>query len=254
MKEQLTVVKAGGAVLDSDDSLNQLLNEFAQIKGKKLLVHGGGIFINEMCSKLNIETKMIDGRRITSKENMDVVLMTCAGKLNKSLVSNINKLGMTAIGLCGGDLNIIQSHKRNTTPIDFGMVGDVDKVNTEWLQIFIDKNIIPVISSISQSDNFELLNTNADTIASELSIELSKKYNVKLFFYFDKPGVLKDPNNNNSIIKELSFNSFQKGKKEKSIHTGMLPKLNNGFSSLEKGVKEVQLGNKIDFGTKLYID
>jgi acetylglutamate kinase len=133
------------------------------------------------------------------------------------------------------------------------MVGDIEKINTEWLQIFIEKNIVPVISSISQSNDFELLNTNADTIASNLSIGMAKHYDVNLFFYFDKPGVLKDSNNDKSLIRELNIVELDKMKKDKSIHTGMLPKLDNGFFALKNGVAEVQLGNKMDSGTKLYI-
>ncbi len=252
-KSKLTIVKAGGRVLDTESELNRLFKEFSTIPGKKLLVHGGGVFINEMCDKLDIETQMINGRRITSKENMDVVLMTCAGKLNKELVSGLNKKGMTAIGLCGGDLNIIQSRKRSPYPIDFGMVGDIEKVNTEWLQIFIDKGIVPVISSISQSQNYELLNTNADTVASSLASALAKHYNVELFFYFDKKGVLEDADNNNSLINELGLDAFLSMKQSKSIHTGMLPKLDNGFLALKEGVNNVKLGNSMGSGTKLFI-
>lgn len=252
-KNKLTIVKAGGRVLDSKSALDKLLNEFESIPGKKLLVHGGGVFINEMCEKLGIATQMINGRRITSKENMDVVLMTCAGKLNKELVSGINKRKMTAIGLCGGDLNIIESRKRSPHPINFGMVGDIVKIDTQWLQIFIEKGIVPVMSSISQSGDFELLNTNADTIASSLASALSNFYNVELFFYFDKKGVLEDAENNDSLIHELGLDAFLSMKQEKTIHTGMLPKLDNGFLALKQGVSKVRLGNSMEAGTKLFI-
>jgi acetylglutamate kinase len=252
-KDKLTIVKAGGRVLDTEQELNKLLNEFDSISGKKMLVHGGGVFINELCEKLGVETQMVNGRRITSKATMDVVLMSCAGKLSKDLVAGLNKLGMTAVGLCGGDLNMIQSKKRNPEPIDYGMVGDVEHVNTEWLQIFIDKGVVPVVSSISQSNNFELLNTNADTIASSLASALAKHYNVELFFYFDKKGVLEDADNNDSLIPELGLDKFLLMKQAKTIHTGMLPKLDNGFLALKHGVSEVKLGNKMHLGTKLFI-
>jgi len=251
--EKITIVKAGGRVLDSEEELNKLLNDFASIQGKKILVHGGGVFITELCEKLDIETQMVNGRRITSKENMDVVLMACAGKLNKGLVAGLNKLGMQAVGLCGGDLNIIEARKRNPNPIDFGMVGDIEKVNTEWLQLFVDKGVVPVISSISQSNNFELLNTNADTIASSLAAALSKYYNVKLFFYFDKKGVLENADNNESVISRLGLDTFLTMKRNNTIHTGMLPKLDNGFLALKAGVIGVKLGNKMGVGTELYI-
>ncbi len=252
-KNKLTIVKAGGRVLDSEVELQKLLSEFNKIEGKKLLVHGGGVFITEMCDRLGIETQMINGRRITSKENMDVVLMACAGKLNKELVAGLNKLGMTAVGLCGGDLNIIESKKRNPVPVDFGMVGDIEKINTEWLQIFIENGAVPVISSISQSDNFELLNTNADTIAANIAAALAKHYEVELFFYFDKKGVLKDADDNNTFIPELGYDLFLAMKQSKQIHTGMLPKLDNGFLALKEGVEHVRLGNSVGSGTKLYM-
>jgi len=252
-KDKLTIVKAGGRVLDTEQELNKLLKEFDSISGKKMLVHGGGVFINEMCEKLGVSTEMVNGRRITSKEAMEVVLMTLAGKLNKELVTGLNKLGMTAVGLCGGDLNIIQSRKRNPHPIDYGMVGDIEKVNTEWLQIFIDKGVVPVVSSISQSSSFELLNTNADTIASSLAAALAKYYSVELFFYFDKKGVLEDADNNDSLIPALGLDAFLTMKQAKTIHTGMLPKLDNGFLALKEGVAEVKLGNSMSEGTKLFI-
>lgn len=253
-KEKLTIVKAGGRVLDSEEELDKLLTGFEAIKGKKLLVHGGGVFITELCEKLGIETQMVKGRRITSKENMDVVLMACAGKLNKELVAGLNKRGMKAVGLCGGDLNIIRSYRRNPNPIDFGWVGDIDYINTEWLQIFIDNGAVPVVSSISESDQFELLNTNADTIASSLATALSELYNVELFFYFDKKGVLEDADNDDTVIPVLGINNFLKMKRDNAIHTGMLPKLDNGFLALKSGVSQVKLGSTMGQGTELVIE
>lgn len=244
-KENITIVKAGGRVLDTAESLNDLLSDFAAVKGKKILVHGGGIFITELCNRLDIRTKMVEGRRITSPENMDVVLMACAGKLNKNLVAGLNSRGMTAVGLCGGDLNIIDAVKRKPEPIDFGMVGDVVKINAEWLQTFVNNGVVPVLSSISQSDNFELLNTNADTIAASVASALSVDYEVTLYFYFDKPGVLTDANDNNSIISKLSKQEVQEMKAAKAIHTGMLPKLHNGFFAIDKGVDTVILGDNL---------
>lgn len=253
-KEKLTIVKAGGKVLDSEYELSKLISEFKSITGKKLLVHGGGIFITELCNKLGIETQMVNGRRITSKENMDVVLMACAGKLNKELVAGLNKEGMKAVGLCGGDLDIIRSYKRNPNPVDFGYVGDIDYINTEWLQIFVDNGAVPVVSSISESDIYELLNTNADTIASSLALALTAVYDIQLFFYFDKKGVLENADDDNTLISELGVNNFIKMKQTGKIHTGMLPKLDNGFLALKGGVKQVKLGNSMGQGTELFID
>jgi acetylglutamate kinase len=257
-KEKLTIVKAGGKVLDGPVELNKLLDGFAAIEGKKLLVHGGGIFIDQLCEKLNIPTQMVEGRRITSPENMDVVLMACGGKLNKELVTGLNSRQMSAVGLCGGDFNIIQSVKRSPVPVDFGQVGDVVKVETQWLQMLINNGAVPVISSISQSNNFELLNTNADTIAAHVASALSAHYHVELYFYFDRPGVLLNANDNNSALETLSFEYFEKLKADKVINKGMLPKLTNGFMALQKGVSSVVTGNnlieKTGFaGTKLIL-
>lgn len=254
MKEQLTLIKAGGKVLDSDEELNKLLKLVTTIPGKRILVHGGGIFIDQLCERLNIPTQMVNGRRITSPENMDVVLMACGGKLNKQLVAGLNKLGQNALGLTGGDLNLIQSHKREPEPIDFGMVGDIDSVNSHWLELLVNNGVIPVVASITQSNDFELLNTNADTIAAHLSVALASTYNVQLFFYFDKPGVLSDSQNDQSVIPQLSRLDFETMKEEKTIHTGMLPKLHNGFFALEKGVAQVSLGNQMERATNLVID
>jgi acetylglutamate kinase len=252
--EKLTLIKAGGKVLDSEIELAKLLNLVASIEGKKILVHGGGIFIDALCNQLNIPTQMVNGRRITSPENMDVVLMACAGKLNKKLVAGLNKRGTTAIGLTGGDLNLITSHKRNPEPVDFGMVGDIDAVNTQWLQWLIQKDAVPVIASITQSNEFELLNTNADTIAAHLAISMAEKYAVELFFYFDKPGVLKNAEDNLSVIKQLSIVEFEEMKQNNKIHSGMLPKLQNGFYALNNKVQKVNLGMELNKGTQLILN
>ncbi len=251
--EKLTIIKAGGKVLDSALEHQNLLNLVKSISGKKMLVHGGGIFIDELCHKLHIPTQMVNGRRITSPENMDVVLMACAGKLNKQLVVGLNKLGVTSLGLCGGDLNLITSHKREPNPINFGMVGDIDTVNTEWLNWLLQKDVTPVVSSITQSNEFELLNTNADTVAAHLAAAMSQIYNVQLFFYFDKPGVLRNAEDENSVIATLDVSTFEAMKSKKSIHTGMLPKLQNGFFALNNGVAKVSLGTTLDTGTRLVL-
>lgn len=250
-KTKITIIKVGGKMLDSEKELDKLLSGFASIKGKKLLVHGGGVFINELCTKLNIETQMVDGRRITSAENMDVVLMACAGKLNKNLVAGLNKKGMQAVGLCGGDLGILSSKKRNPKPINFDQVGDISKVDTKWLSVFMENGVVPVISSISQSDEYELLNTNADTVAAHLANALSANYEVKLFFYFDKVGVLQNVNDDATLIPSLSIEDVAELKSKNAIHKGMLPKLQNGFYALQNGAAEVKLGNNFKKGTQL---
>jgi acetylglutamate kinase len=254
MKEKLTIIKAGGKVLDTEADLQHLLNKVASVKGKKLLVHGGGIFIEQLCQKLQIPTQMLNGRRITSPETMDAVLMVCAGKLNKQLVSGLNKLGNTAVGLCGGDFNLMISQKRSTEPVDYGMVGDITFINTEWLHWLLQKELIPVVSSITQSSDYELLNTNADTVASHLAIAMEATYDVELYFYFDKPGVLTDANNPESGIANLSNKMMEQLIQQNTIHSGMLPKLENGFFALRQGVNRVVLGNGCGTGTCLFLE
>ncbi|MGE4289648.1 MAG: acetylglutamate kinase [Salinivirgaceae bacterium] len=254
MREKLTIIKAGGKVLDTESDLQQLLNRVASVKGKKLLVHGGGIFIEQLCQKLQIPTQMLNGRRITSPETMDVALMVCAGKLNKQLVSGLNKLGNAAVGLCGGDFNLMISQKRSPVPVDYGMVGDITRINTEWLHWLLQKEVIPVVSSITQSSDFELLNTNADTVASHLAIAMQATYDVELYFYFDKPGVLANADNPDSGIAQLSDTLMKQMRQQKSIHSGMLPKLENGFYALQQGVSSVVLGNGCGSGTRLFLE
>lgn len=254
MKEKLTIIKAGGKVLDTEADLQQLLNKVTSVNGKKLLVHGGGIFIEQLCQKLLIPTQTLHGRRITSPETMDVVLMVCAGKLNKQLVSGLNKLGNTAVGLCGGDFNLMISQKRSPEPVDYGMVGDITFINTKWLHWLLQKEVIPVVSSITQSTDFELLNTNADTVASHLALAMQATYDVELYFYFDKPGVLTDADNQESRIAQLSDKMMGQMIQQRTIHSGMLPKLENGFFALKQGVSRVVLGNGFGAGTHLFLE
>lgn len=254
MKDKLTIIKAGGKVLDAEADLQKLLNKVTSVKGNKLLVHGGGIFIDQLCKNLQIPTQTLNGRRITSPETMDVVLMVCAGKLNKQLVTGLNKLGQIALGLCGGDLNLMVSNKRAPEPVDYGMVGDISKINSEWLLWLLQKNVVPVVSSITQSTGFELLNTNADTVASHLAIAMQAHFDVELYFYFDKAGVLTDAENPDSALSELSHSLMAKMFQKKAIHSGMLPKLENGFFALEHGVGTVTLGNGFGSGTRLILE
>lgn len=252
--EKLAIVKVGGKLIDSSQGQKKLVDQLKKIKGKKLVVHGGGILITQLSNKLGITTKMLNGRRITSKQNMDVVLMACAGKLNKALVAQLNQGGFQALGLTGADLNLITAKKRNPNPIDFGFVGDIEKVDGTWLKIFINQGIVPVIASVTQSYNFELLNTNADSIAGSLAVALSAFFQVSLFYMMDKPGVLSDVNTNDSVINQLSYQNYIRMKQDKTIHAGMLPKLDQAFLALGQGVSTVKIGNKINEGTCLSLN
>lgn len=252
--DKLTIIKAGGKLIDSAAGQEQLLAQFLKVPGKKMLVHGGGTLITQLCDQLGVQTQMLNGRRVTSKENLDVVLMACAGKLNKELVSKLIKSGNLAIGLTGADLNLLESKKRDPNPVNFGHVGDIQSVNTGWLKVFLDKNVVPVIASLSHSVTDGLLNTNADSIASSLVKALSVDYKVNLYYMMDKPGVLSDVESENSMIHHLTYRSYELMKQEKMIHNGMIPKLDQGFLALRQGAAEVQVGNQIYKGTVLSLD
>lgn len=237
----LTIVKIGGNVIDDEKSLKKFISDFSKLKGLKLLVHGGGKLATQLSEKLGIETKMVEGRRITDLETLKITTMVYAGWINKTLTAQLNSKKMKAIGLCGADLFLIPSEKRKKTKIDYGFVGDVliNKINTKNLALFLNNNIVPVMAPITSNAKGQLFNTNADTIASSLAIALSKKYKTKLIYCFEKNGVL----NGQKVIKTMNSNQYKILKQNKIIINGMIPKLDNAFSALENGVKEVIIGN-----------
>lgn len=240
---RLTIVKVGGKVVEEHNSLNALLDQFSSISGNKILVHGGGRSATEIAGKLGIETKMVDGRRITDKEMLEVVTMVYGGLVNKKIVSGLQARGCNAIGLTGADLDLIRAHKRPVGEIDYGFVGDIEDVNTHELKLLLDENAVPVVAPLTHDGNGILLNTNADTIASELAIELSDKYNIYLLYCFEKKGVLKNLDDDNSVIYELDAALFKKYQENGIINAGMIPKLDNGFKAKRNGVKEVIITN-----------
>ncbi len=241
--DRLTIIKVGGKVVEEPESLKELLDQFCRISGNKILVHGGGRSATEVAAKLGIETKMVDGRRITDKETLEVVTMVYGGLVNKKIVAGLQARGCNAIGLTGADLDLIHAHKRPVTDIDFGFVGDVDNVNSDELRLLINENVIPVIAPLTHDGQGNILNTNADTIASEIAIEFANYYSVFLFYCFEKKGVLTDPNDENSIIYDLDAKSFKQYQIEGIIKEGMIPKLDNGFKAKRSGVKEVLITN-----------
>lgn len=230
-------------MVEDTQAMNALLDEFNKISGNKILVHGGGNIATEIAGKLGIETKMIDGRRITDAAMLDVVTMVYGGLINKKIVAGLQSRNCNALGLTGADLGFIRAKKRPVQEIDYGFVGDVEEVNSRELRLLLDENVIPVIAPLTHDGKGQLLNTNADTIASEIAIELSAYYNIFLFFCFDKKGVLTDQNDETSIIYELDSMLFQQYKDEGIINTGMIPKLENGFRAKRNGVKEVLITN-----------
>lgn len=241
--DRLTIIKVGGKVVEESESLNSLLDKFSNISGNKILVHGGGRAATNMANRLGIQTQMVDGRRITDKAMLEVVTMVYGGLVNKKVVAGLQSRGCNAIGLTGADLDLIRAIKRPVKEIDYGYVGDVEEVNSSDLRVLIEENAVPVIAPLTHDGNANLLNTNADTIASEIAIELSNYYSVYLFYCFEKKGVLSDPKDENSIIYDLDPLLFQKYQQDGMISAGMIPKLETGFRAKKNGVKEVLITN-----------
>jgi acetylglutamate kinase len=247
--DRLTIIKVGGKVVEEKESLGALLDQFYKISGNKILVHGGGRAATDMAGKLGLETKMVDGRRITDEAMLEVVTMVYGGLVNKKIVAGLQARGCNAFGITGADLDLIRAHKRPVGEIDYGYVGDVDEVNTNELKLLINENAIPVIAPLTHDGKGNLLNTNADTIASELAIELSRTFNVYLFYCFEKRGVLINPDDESSIIYDLDTTLFKQYQDEGIINAGMIPKLDNGFKAKRNGVKEVLITNPENIAT-----
>ena len=252
--EKLTLVKVGGAVVEDEESLRALLASFSSIEGPKILVHGGGRRATSVAAKLGIETKMVGGRRITDADMLDVVTMVYAGLVNKNVVAKLQANGINAIGLSGADLGYMTSDKRPLKDgVDYGFVGDVKKVDADALKVLLDAGAVPVLCSITADGKGQLLNTNADTIASEAARAMARLYDVSLVFCFEKKGVLKNPDDDESVIKTITREDFASYVADGTVSGGMIPKLENAFAAIDKGVKRVvitkaeELGN--DSGT-----
>lgn len=242
MKMKVSVVKIGGNLIEDDADLEQALDNFARIEGLKILVHGGGKLATQLAQKLGIETKMVDGRRVTDAQTLEIITMVYGGLVGKTIVSKLQSKQCNAISLSGADLDIIQSVKRPIKEHDFGFVGDIKKVNTEGFNTLLDAQITPVCCAITHDGNGQLLNTNADTIASEIAIALSQKYEVSLYYCFEKKGVLRSITDENSVIADIDRTSYAQLIEEGIIADGMLPKLHNCFHALEHKVQHVYVG------------
>lgn len=253
--DRLTIVKVGGKVVDDPASLNAMLDDFRRITGYKILVHGGGAAATHLAEKLGIETRMVNGRRITDLEMLEVVTMVYGGLVNKRVVSALQARNCNALGLTGADLDLIRARKRPVTDIDYGWAGDIVNVNIRELRLLLAENVIPVVAPLTHDGAGMLLNTNADTIAARLAIELSNYFKVLLFYCFEKRGVLSDPLDENSVVGELSEAMFMEYQESGIISTGMIPKLYNGFNAIHNGVSEVLITNPENFargrGTRL---
>lgn len=239
MKQSLVIVKVGGKIVEEPATLERLLTDFKSIPGNKILVHGGGRSATAMASRLGIESKMVDGRRITDKEMLDVVTMVYGGLVNKNIVAQLQARGINAIGLTGTDCNVMRSEKRPVKDIDYGFVGDVKEVNAQFLSSLLEQGIVPVLAPLTHDAKGQLLNTNADTIAGETAKALASLFKVTLIYCFEKPGVLMDENDDNSVIPHLSSSDFTRLVEEGVISGGMIPKIQNAFVALKAGVASV---------------
>ena len=245
--DKILVVKIGGNLINNSQILNRFLKSFAKIETKKILIHGGGNQVTKLSKKLNLNVKITNGRRITSIQDLEVATMIYAGSLNKTLVTKLQSFNCNSIGLSGADANLIESVKRPVKEIDYGLVGDIKKINSIFLKNLIDQNLIPVICSITHHKNGQLLNTNADTISSEIAISLTEYYTVDLIYCHEKNGVLSNPNNDNSTFDKLNEKEFNNYLELKIISNGMIPKLTNSFYALNNGVKSVKIaGQSLD--------
>ena len=248
MKAKLTVIKVGGKIVEEENSLQKLLNDFAAIEGPKVLVHGGGRSATKIATQLGIESKMVNGRRITDADMLRVVTMVYGGLVNKNIVAGLQARGINAIGLTGADMNVILSDKRPVKEIDYGFVGDVKQVEGERLANLIQSGIIPVMAPLTHDGKGNILNTNADTIAGETAKGLAPYFDVTLIYCFEKRGVLRDETDDNSVIADINRQQFAELVEQGVIQGGMIPKLENALAAVDAGVKQVviTLANAID--------
>ena len=246
---KLTLVKVGGAIVENADSLSSLLDKFASIEGHKVLVHGGGRSATRIAERLGLPQQMVAGRRVTDADTLRVVTMVYAGLVNKNIVAQLQARGINALGLTGADMNVISSHRRppkqvrmddgSTQTVDYGFVGDIDQVNADLLSDLIAKGVVPVMCPIGHDTQGSLLNTNADTIAAEVAKALARNFEVTLVYCFEKRGVLRDADDDDSVISYITQTEFPVLVEQGIVSGGMLPKLENAFDAIRAGVHEV---------------
>jgi acetylglutamate kinase len=241
--EKLTLIKIGGGVLENQSEMLVFLDQFASIKGNKILVHGGGREATKLQERLGIPAKMHEGRRITDSDTLEIVTMVYGGLINKRTVALLQARQCNAIGLTGADAGIVLAKKRPVKDIDYGFVGDVEKVDSQSLKKLVEAGMVPIIAPLTYCKEGYMLNTNADTMASEIAIALSFEYEVSLVFCFEKSGVLSNPKDDKSVIPQIDLTSYNDLKSKGIITNGMIPKLDNSFNALKKGVKEVRITN-----------
>ena len=253
-KQIVQIFKIGGNVINNDEALNAFLKDFSELEGPKILVHGGGRKATEVAEAMGLKPQMINGRRVTDAATVEVVTMVYAGLLNKKISAKLQSFGCNAMGLSGADANCILAHKRIVKVIDYGFAGDVDAINSEIINVLLQNNVTPVFCAITHDKKGQLLNTNADTIASEVSVGMSKLYNAELNFVFELKGVLESIDDKNSVITEINSEKYKQLVAQGIIADGMIPKLHNCFNALEKGVSKVKIGDAslVNSSNKLY--
>jgi acetylglutamate kinase len=262
--DKLFVIKIGGNVINDEEQLSSFLDSFAQIEEKKILVHGGGKIATSIGNKLGIQSTYIDGRRITDDETIDLVTMVYGGLVNKKIVAQLQAKNCNAIGVTGADANLLPAKKRPVKEIDYGWVGDLkdEYIDSQNWRLFLENGLVPVVASLTHDSKGHILNTNADTIASVVSVNLSKTYETKLVFCFEKNGVLMDVQNEGSVIDKIDHNKYLALKESGNLFAGILPKIDNAFDAIRKGVNEVIIGNssqlssliKGEGGTKIFFN
>ncbi len=239
MKQKITVIKVGGKIVEEKESLDNLLDRFASIEGNKILIHGGGRSATRIAEALGIESRMVNGRRITDSETLKVVTMVYGGLVNKNIVAGLQARNVNALGLTGADCNVIRAHKRTSEDIDWGFVGDVESANGAMLAKLINEDIVPIMAPLTHDGSGNLLNTNADTIAAETAKALAPYFDVTLTYCFEHPGVMRNPDDPTSLIARIDSDSYKALLADGPIRGGMIPKIDNAFNALKGGVSKV---------------
>lgn len=248
-KEKVTVVKVGGKIVETPSALQALITAFSQMEGRKVLVHGGGRTATDMAARLGIETQMVGGRRITDADMLAVVTMVYGGLVNKQVVAQLQAAGVNALGLTGADMDVLRSHRRPAGEVDYGFVGDVDRADGARLQMLIEGGVVPVMAPLTHDGRGQLLNTNADTIAGETAKALAHHFDVTLVYCFEHAGVLKDANDEESLIPTINRASFEALVADGTVSSGMIPKIENCLQAVEQGVARVVITAADALGT-----
>lgn len=242
-ERNITVIKVGGNVIDDPEALDRLVDDLARMEGHRILIHGGGKEATRLSAKLEIPTTMINGRRVTDAATIDVVTMVYAGLINKRIVAKLQAAGANAIGFCGADGNVIPAKRRPAEPIDFGYVGDIDpqRINTGLIATMLDSGIIPVFCAICHDGKGNLLNCNADSVASAVAVAASKIGPTNLTFCFEMPGVMADVDDPDSLIASITPEYYDRLRADGVVTKGMIPKIDNAFAAIRSGVKSVRI-------------